>query len=344
MDHTINQISTNLRLCYTNEVKSAKDLKMDGVFDVDSSEDELWSMYKHGLPKGSTTHFPSIDEYFTWREGEVTALTGYNNEGKSAILNNMCIAKAAISEWPCAFFSPENFPAHEFFEDCIHTYIGKTSDISYGMRMTPEEFKKGMDFLRSKFFLVHPEKEKTLDNLFERFDFLVRKHGVKIVVFDPLNQIEHLFNVGETMDMYISRIFSRFKQFAVSRRISLVIVAHQNPPKQKLPNGNYPEPDLYTIKNGGTISDKVDNVIAYWRPLRRTNESDPIAKFITQKIKKKKLTGKIGECEIAFQWQSNRFLDEKLQGKSPLDVPLSFVEDVQYQSQDSSTGNLFDLE
>lgn len=325
-------------------LSTAKDLKMEGIFTVEDVGDDLMSLYTVGLPKGSTTHFPSIDNYFTWRGGEVTILTGYNNEGKSALLHNMCIVKAAISNWPCAFFSPENFPAQEFFEDCIHTYIGKSSDIDFGLRMTKEEFKKGMDFFKNKFFLIHPQKEKTLDALFERFDFLVRKQGVRIAVLDPYNQIEHLMDKGETLDLYNSRFMSKLKTFAVSRNLCVVLVMHQNPPKTKLANGNYPEPDLYTIKSGGTPSDKCDNVIAYYRPFRRTDETNPISEFITQKIKKKKLTGKIGKCEIAFQWQSNRFLDEKLQGKSPLDVPLSFVEDIQYESQASSTGNLFDLE
>ena len=312
-----------------NIFADAKDVKAEGVFAVEDVEDELWEMYTNGLPKGSTTHFPSIDEFWKWRLGEVTMVTGYNNEGKSEIIHNMAIVKAEIDSWPSAFYTPENMPSQEWFEGLIHTYIGKTTDIDYANRMSPDEFKKGIDFLKKKVFVVHPDKDRSIDQLFERFDFLVRRYGVRIVVIDPYNQVEHLFKAGETTDLYVSRFMGRLKHFAVTRQVCVLLVAHQNPPKTRDANGNYPEPDLYTIKGGGTFADKADNVVVFWRPLRRSDEGNPLVSFISQKIKKKKLTGKIGQCDLAYQWQSNRFLDEKLKGKNPLEVPLAVIPVVQ---------------
>jgi twinkle protein len=303
---------------------AAKDLKPEGIISSDDVSEDIYHMYTHGLTHGSTTYYPSIDKYWTIRMGEVTVGTGYNNEGKTALITSICINKAEFDEWPSAFYSPENLPAAEFFEDIIHTYIGKPMDSTSPFKMTKAELDRGMEFTKSKFFLVSPSEAKTLDALFERFDYLVRKYGVRIVVIDPLNQVEHLFNVGETIDMYMSRFMSKLKQFAVSRGVAVILIAHQNPPKTRATNGkDYPEPDIYTIKNGGAIGDKSDNVIVIWRPLRRSSEQDPLVKFISQKIKKKKLTGIVGDCDIYYDWKSNRYLDSLLDGRSPLDIKLA---------------------
>ena len=318
-------------------LKKAKQLKMEGIFTVEDIEDKLFDMYNNGLPKGQTTHFPSIDKHWKIREGEVTIFTGYNNEGKSNILHNILIIKAMADEWPSGLYTPENYPLEEWFEDAIHTYIGKSADIDFGGRMSGEEFKEGIDFLRSKFFLVQPEHSSSVDALFERFDYLVRKHGIRVIVIDPYNQVEHLFQGGETIDLYVSRFMGRLKKFAVSRRVAVILVAHQNPPKTRDANGNYPEPDIYTIKGGGTFADKADNVVSIWRPFRRSDESNPLVRWISGKIKKKKLTGIVGECDLAYDWKSNRYLDELLGGKSPLDVRLALVEEVRKQQYETKS-------
>lgn len=304
-------------------LRNAKDLVMDGIYSLEAVEDRVWDIYVNGLPKGTTTHFPSIDPYFKWRLGEVTVVTGYNNEGKSAVMVNLALMKAVFDGWPWAIFSPENFPVEEWYEDVLHTYIGKTLDHDYKYCATEDDLKKAINDLHEKFFLVFPEEAQTLEELLKRFDWLVRKYGVRGIIIDPYNQIDHMMQRQETIDLYVSRFMSVLKRFARTRNVAIILIAHQNPPKTRQQDGNYPEPDLYSIKNGGTIPDKADNVLAIWRPYRKSDESNPLVHFISGKIKKKKLTGNTGTAEIAFDWKSNRFLDKELNGGcNPLGVSL----------------------
>jgi hypothetical protein len=60
-------------------------------------------------------------------------------------------------------------------------------------------------------------------------------------------------------------------------------------------------------------------------------------RWISGKIKKKKLTGIVGECDLAYDWKSNRYLDELLGGKSPLDVRLALVEEVRKQQYETKS-------
>lgn len=302
-------------------MKSAKTIKMEGVYTVADVQDELWDMYNNGLPKGTTTHMPSIDRVWKWREGEVTLVTGYANEGKSALYDiNLPILKSVFEGWPVGLFVPENMPPHQFYEDVIHTYIGKTSDRDVpNFRMTPDEFQKGMEFVNDHFFLVHPEEAHTLENLFKRFDYLVRKHGIRIMIIDPYNKVENLYKGGKTYDLYVGEFMTMLQKFTKKRRLCTILVAHQNKPEKKQQNGEWPAPDPYHVKGGGTFMDMADNVVSTYRPFRHTQRENPLVEVTSHKIKMKKLVAETGSTEIFFNWKTNRFDDPALGQKSPLD-------------------------
>jgi twinkle protein len=304
--------------------REAKDIRMDGIIELEDVALKMLDMYDNGLPKGHTTHHPSVDERWKWREGEVTIGTGFNNEGKSTLFTvNLPMAKIVYDGWKVGAFVPENLPSEEFFEELVHCYLGKTSDIDYpNHRASREEFINAMNVIKKHVFLIYPEKNQTLEELFKRFDYLVRKHGIRIAIFDPYNQIEHIYNRGETTDLYVSRFMTLLKQFTVQRRLCTILVAHQNPPKTRAANGkDLPKPEIYNIKNGGTFGDKADNVIYAYRPLRMSDESNPLVEFGSDKIKKKKLLmASCGSSELVYDWKQHRYLDPKLQMRSPFEL------------------------
>ncbi len=137
---------------------------------------------------------------------------------------------------------------------------------------------------------------------------MVRKYNLKTVTLDPYNQIQHLMKHGEREDLYISRFMSQLKRFAVDHDVCLNLVAHQVTP-QVQKGENYPEPNLYKVKGGGTFADKADNVLVVWRPNRNTDQRDTSVKFISQKIKKQKLTGKPSTVELDYDFKTNRYND-----------------------------------
>lgn len=300
----------------------AKEIRMDGIFYASDVQERLWDMYNNGLAKGTTTHMPSIDKIWKWRGGEVTLVTGYANEGKSALFNiNLPILKSVFDGWKFGLFIPENFPAEQFYEDVIHTYIGKTSDKDHAQyRMSKVEFQKGIDFVNRHFFLVHPKEAHTLENLFKRFRYLVRKEGIRGAIIDPFNMVENLFKGGRTYDLYVGEFMTDLSKFSQQCNISTLLVAHQNKPEKKLANGNYPEPDAYNIKGGGTFFDKTTNLVDVYRPYRLTDGGNPLVQVTSRKIKMKKLVADTGSVDITFNWKTNRYEDPLLGGKNPLEI------------------------
>ena len=314
----------------------AKDVKVEGVFDCNDFESEILYNYRNGQPRGTTTYFADIDQCWTHRLGEVTIWTGYNNEGKSLLLKQLLLLKSKYEGWKHAIYSPEEMPFSEWYTDVIESYIGKSADIEqkrFGNYMTEYQLSEGIAFMNEHFFMVYPDDEQSLDEILRRFSYLIRRKNLKTVVLDPYNQIQHRMMAGEREDLYISRFMSKLKKFAIQHEVAVHLVAHQVTPKFEA-NKNYPEPNIYLIKGGGTFADKADNVCSVWRENRNTDIRDTAVKFISQKIKKQKLTGIPGTATLEYNRSKNRYLSN---GVSPLDAIVEKVHPINFYEVDKPT-------
>ena len=173
--------------------------------------------------------------------------------------------------------------------------------------MSEKELLDGIDFVNEYFFSVYPNDDQSLDEILKKFSYLVRKKNIDTIVIDPYNQIQHDMRNGEREDLYISRFMSRLKKFAVDHDVAVHLIAHQVTPSFSK-GENFPEPNLYKIKGGGTFADKADNILAVWREFRNTDQSNTEVKFISQKIKKQKLVG-VPDCTVLnYNRNKNRYL------------------------------------
>ena len=292
--------------------KRAKQVKIEGLFTLDDVKDSMIKTFSEGKRRGETTHWHQLNENFTHRLGEVTLWTGYMNEGKSTFLKQLLLAKAYFDDWKIGVFSPEDFPADEFYDDLIHMFVGKSTDTYDKHVMDKAEYNDAIDIIKNKFFYVYPEKDFTWKSIEEKMLYLVRKQGIKSIILDPYNQFDH--NIGNSReDLYISKFMANIKRFAIINDVSIHLVAHQVTPVY-IAGQNYPQPNAYKIKGGGTFADKSDNVIFVWRPYRCTDPKNPSVIFGADKIKKQRLVGQLGQKEFHFDYLQNRYY---LQNKNP---------------------------
>jgi twinkle protein len=289
-------------------LNSAEYPKVEGVFQANDIKESLIDGFYNGVERGTTTHVDCIDRAWTWRSGEVNVWTGYQNEGKSLFVNQLACLKSAMEGWKFAIFSPENMPMNDFYNDIIEMYIGKSSDpIHKGSQMDIREYEEAIEFVNDHFFLIYPNKNFLLETILAKAKVLVRQKGIRSLIIDPYNTIQHKLRMGEREDLYISRFMSDLKRFAVENDISIHLIAHQITPR-KGDDGKYPKPDINSIKGGGTFADKADNVMFVWRPNRAMDFSDKFVTFGSQKIKKQKLVGIPQEIElITFNIKEQRY-------------------------------------
>jgi hypothetical protein len=91
------------------------------------------------------------------------------------------------------------------FNDLIETYIGKSCDPYYTNNyMSESEYKEGMNFVKITSLLSILIKILRYKP-FDKAKYLVKKKGIRGVIIDPYNTVEHLMNNGEREDLYISR-------------------------------------------------------------------------------------------------------------------------------------------
>lgn len=311
-------------------VKTASFAKIEGVFSADDCMDRMLFTFRHGKNRGTTTFIQGLDRHFTWRTGEVTLWTGYNNEGKSKFLKQLLLLKSFNENWRHAMFSPEELPIEDVYDDFIHSLIGKNVDKAYANVMVESEYRAGIEFIRDKVFIINPEKP-TLENIFERASYLIRRYDIKTVTLDPYNQVWHEMASGEREDLYISRFMASLKSFAVKHDVCVNLVAHQVTPIVER-GKNFPKPNLYKVKGGGTFSDKVDNLLFVWRENRNTNKKDTSVTVGSEKIKKQMLVGFPGEIALEFNPTTNRYNEPGQQ--SPLsNVEVADIEETQFDTE-----------
>lgn len=271
-------------------LKMAKTPKVEGIFSLDDVEVDLLNGFYKGQDMGTTTYVPQVDSAWTWRNGEVNVWTGYQNEGKSLFLNQLCVIKAAKENFKFGIFSPENMPMTDFYNDIIEMYIGKSVNKKFKHQMSISEFSKGMEFAKKHFYLIYPTKYFLLDTIFDKAKYLVRSKGINGLIIDPYNTIHHKMISGEREDLYISRFMAELKRFAIDNNVSVHLVAHQITPRRD-DTGRYPKPDVNYVKGGSEFANKCDNLLYIWRPNRAIDFSDKSVIFGSQKIKKQKLVG-----------------------------------------------------
>lgn len=308
-------------------LQDAKDVKIEGLFSAYDVKESMLNSYRNGQKRGTTTYINCIDNAWTWRGGEVNLWTGYQNEGKTLMLNQLCVIRSINEDAKVGVFSPENMPLDDFYNDIIEMYIGKSVDPYYSKNYMSEiEFNKGLEFCENNFFLIYPEKDFKLESIFERAKYLVKKKGIRTLIIDPYNTIEHKIRSGEREDLYISRFMAQLKRFAVEYDLSINLVAHQLTARaNEKDGGRYYKPNLNNIKGGGTFADKADNVLIVWRPNRALDFKDREVIFASQKIKKQKLVGIPQDVEsILFDIKSNRYV---FQGEKPLERQETKKED-----------------
>jgi len=294
-------------------IENAKEIKMFGIFRVEDVYENMIYTFRNGKERGTSTYIKSLDQHWTWKKKEVNIWSGYNNDGKSSFFAQLAILKAKNEDWKFAIVTPENLPIEDYFDDLVHCYMGKSTDKVFENVMSENEYSESCKFINDHFFLVSPSEEEgmKIDIIFEKFRYLIQKNGIDVCLLDPYNQIEHLMDKGEREDLYISRFMSKLKRFAVTNDISMNLIAHQKTPVMKKDSLDYPRPDMYNVKGGGTFSDKADSVILVWRKFRKSKWESKVVAICVEKIRKQRLIGIPGDIELYYSRQKNQYSESE---------------------------------
>jgi len=288
--------------------KNAKAIPIRGIFEIEDVEEHLEHIYRHGLRKGASTGFSTLDKFYTILPGQWTVITGIPGHGKSNLLDQILVNLANNEEWKFGIFSPEHQPIARHFASIMEKYYSKPFDIGNYNRITEEELVNGKKWLKRHFSIILPHEDDswTIDGVLSLAKILVYRKGIKGLVIDPWNEIEHSRPNNQTETEYVSTVLTKIRKFARKYDTHVWLVAH--PAKlYKDKDGKYPVPTPYDISGSAHYRNKADNCITIWRNVGGADQS--VADIHIQKIKLKEV-GQVGLASLRFDVVTNSYIDD----------------------------------
>jgi twinkle protein len=288
---------------YGDEIKdvvsNAIPVPVKGIIEVGSLYSDIRNLYEQGVQSGEKINQAIIDEYITWETGRLAIVTGIPASGKSEFVDYLVAKMNIVHGWKTAFFTPENYPLKFHYAKMFEKLIGK----KFSKNTTNElEWDMAYDYIRENFFYILNEEDFSIKTILDSAKILVKTRGIKVVVIDPYNKLEHIYTDSETQ--YISKFLDQIIRFAKMNDVLVFLIAH--PRKMNKTNGVIDVPSLYDISGSANFYNKTD----YGFTVHRKTDSDNVmineVSVHFQKIKFKHL-GKQGVINLNYDYVSGRF-------------------------------------
>lgn len=285
-------------------IDNARELPVEGVLSATDVYADVLKLYEHGMEGGVATGFGFLDELFTVRPGEMTIVTGIPNSGKSNWVDALLVNLAKLHGWRSALFSPENQPIADHVSRCCEKYLEKPFRDGLSSRMDQDELQEAMNWVNDHFSFILPEDDSdwTLGYVLDAARQLVYRNGIRCLVIDPWNEMEHERPANQTETEYVGSALKKIRQFARTNGVHVFVVAH--PAKlYKDKNGNYPVPSPYDISGSAHWRNKADNCITIWRDF---SDRAGVVEIHIQKVRFRQV-GKIGACRAFYQFKTGHY-------------------------------------
>jgi twinkle protein len=285
-------------------VSDAKDLPIEGLFEVNDFRRKVISLHSDGLSRGVSTGWKSLDSHYTILPGQWTVITGTPGTGKSEFLDALMINLILNHGWKFGVCSMENLPVEFHLAKLLEKLNGMPFFEGPNRRMDKLSVDDGLDILNSHIKFILPETDAfTVNGIISKARAAVERWGINGLIIDPWNELEHNYKSNETK--YIGDSLTKLRRFARTTDCHVWIVAH--PTKlQKGLDGRYGVATLYDISGSANWFNKADCGISLWRD---TSDNSVPVQIHVQKIRFQKQVGRPGMEELRYNPINGRYSD-----------------------------------
>ena len=277
-------------------LKTAKPIPIEGNIEISSLYNEIIDLYENGLQKGKTIEIEEIDKFCTWELGRLCTVTGIPSSGKSEFVDYIISRLNLIYGWKAAYFTPENYPLKYHYSK-IHE---KFSGSKFKKETDKTDFQSIYEHIKDNFFYIMNEKDLSVESIMKSAKSFVKQKGIKILVVDPFNKLDHQLKKGENETQYISRFLDILVNFARFNNVLVFLIAH--PVKMQ----NNEVPTLYNISGSAHFYNKTDYGLTVHRQRDDNNSMINSVDVHWQKIKFKHL-GTQGVSQLEYNFNNGRF-------------------------------------
>lgn len=243
-----------------------------------------------------STGWWTIDRHLKPFPGEFMVVTGIPSHGKSTWTLNLLCNLAGQHGWKTAVFSPE-MPTVPHLRDKLRRIKGGTSKAQPHVDA----------FIDDAFVFIdadptgRDDEDFDLDFIIDKATDAVLRDGIRCLVIDPWNEVEHARRQNETMTDYIGRAIRALKRFARLYDVAVIVIAH--PTKEVGKDGKSRPPTLYDIEGSAHWFNKCDHGIVIDRPNSYADEA--IIRIAKVRFEE---TGEKGEVRMAYDRATCRYL------------------------------------
>lgn len=282
---------------------------VQGIYELYDVEDRFDDLYTFGLLPGMSTGLPSLDPYYTVKPGQWTAVLGIPGHGKSTFLDDIAVNMAKEHGWVFGVFSPENQPIERHYINLMEKAAEAPFNEGGHARMSLEEKEKWKPWVNRHFKMILPSEENgnwTLEGVLSLAKTMVYRYGIRGLIIDPWNELDHS-NGGQMNDNeYLSQSLSKIRRFARLFDVHVWVVTH--PKLLALKQDNlYPVPTPYDANGGALWRNKADAFLTIYRCVGKSDER--IADIHVQKIRWPEI-GKVGRISFRFDPVCGKFWDD----------------------------------
>jgi len=243
-------------------IENAEPYPIGGIANTSNFFERLNELYDKGTGSGFSTGYPSVDPIYTVAPGQLTVVTGYPSSGKSNFVDQMMVNLAKNEGWKfavCSFENQTDIHITRLMElyTCKRFFDGQ-------QRMSQREMDNAFKWVCDHFIFMDTsgDEPNTIDSILTRAKYAIKQMGIKGMVIDPYNYIEHV-KKDTTETEAISNILTRVQKFCKSTDTHIWFVAH--PSKINRTGVEQPRPDGMSISGSMAWWAKTDNGITIHR-------------------------------------------------------------------------------
>ncbi len=276
-------------------IADAEPLPLDGIVTPRQLLTESLVRYRTGKRHGETTGFMSLDNLYTVRSGQLTIVSGVPGSGKSSVLDSIMLNMIQRHGWFFGVFSPENYPLDAHMEKLAKKWTGKPYYAGAIERMTEQELIEFHEVMEGMLHFMNPDEVKNIDEILDRAQALIMRHGLRGLILDPWNRIETMRPSSVTETEYIGQCLSKLQWFARNHDIHIWLVAHPRIMRRAV-DGSVPVVTAYDLAGSANFYNMSDNILVVHR--HKEDSSLPVEVYV-QKVRFSDL-GRLGKCELLF--------------------------------------------
>lgn len=251
-------------------------------------------------PETFSTGWPGLDNHLRLWPGELMVVTGIPSHGKSTVTLAMLSNMIQRYGWSVGVASFE-IPTVPYLRGKLRRLYLGTSRWDYAARALADQWIEN-HWVFFDFDPVNDDEDIDLEWLLERATDAVLRYGIRVLLIDPWNELEHAKRRDETETQYVGRALRALKRFARQYEVVVIVVAH--PTKEVGKDGKARRPTLYDIEGSANWANKPDHGVIIDCP----NAAHKETVVCVRKVRFEN-TGRKGDYTLLFDEESGRFSD-----------------------------------